>query len=145
MGQSAATDFDQVKALLHQSGVAFTEESTGRLGIETGPADYLIELDPEQGLMCLFGVDMSELRLLVSGASNEDLGEDELQRVAREHLRPVCRLYQPIFAKAGFTEEVITDPDSYVVGFVKSINGLDPKTIVNWVRWCCWASQAPSA
>jgi hypothetical protein len=141
----ATTNDDRVRALLRGSGVGFSEDAAGRLAIAGGPDDYLIELDPARGLMCLFGVDMQELRLMVSGAGNEDLGEDELQRVAREHLRPMWRRHQPRFAASGFTEEVVVDAESYAVAFVKPVVGMMPEAVVAWVQWCRGVAEAPHA
>lgn len=135
-GDSAVVDMDTFKTQLRQAGVSFSEDSDGRLVIDGGPDDYLVEVDPHGDVWCLFGVDMSELRLLVSGSSNEDLGEDELQRVAREQLRPVHRRYQPLFAGAGFKEEVVVDADSYAIAFVKPTAGLSQADRVDLVRWC---------
>jgi hypothetical protein len=134
--ESAVVDMDTFKTLLQQARVSFSEESDGRLAIAGGPDDYLVEVDPHGDVWCLFGVDMSELRLLVSGSSNEDLGEDELQRVAREHLRPLHRRYQPLFAGAGFEEQVVVDADSYAMAFVKPTAGLSQTDMVDVVRWC---------
>lgn len=140
MGHPATIDFDQVKQLLGRSGIVFTEEASSHVSIDGCPDDYLLELDSEQGVMCLFGVDMEELRLLVSGGSNEDLGEDELQRVAREHLRPLYRRYESVLTRAGFASEVRVDAHSYAVAFVKPITGLSPESVVEWVRWAMRAS-----
>jgi hypothetical protein len=140
MTAGPAAGMDRLKALLRQTGVEFVEEPSGRLAIAGGPDDYLIEVDAG-GVWCLLGVDMQELRLLVSGSSNEDLGEDELQRVAREQLRPLYRRYQPLFAGAGFEEEVIVDAGSYAIGFVKRPAGLSPADIIETVRWCRRAGQ----
>jgi hypothetical protein len=141
-GEAAAVDMGTLKTRLRQAGVSFGEEAGGRLLINGGPDDYLIEVDPAGGVWCLFGVDMGELRLQVSGSSNEDLGEDELQRVAREYLRPLYRRYQPFFAGAGFVEEVVVDADSYAITFIKPTAGLSPADIVDVVR-CCQAGQPP--
>lgn len=144
-GETTAVEMDKLKTLLQQAGISFGEESAGRLVIVDGPDDYLIEVDPHGDVWCLFGVDMSELRLLVSGSSNEDLGEDELQRVAREHLRPLYRRYQPLFAGAGFEEEVVVDADSYAIAFVMPTAGLSQSDMVDVVRWCCRAGQPPQS
>lgn len=133
--------FDQIKRQLHQAGITFSEESGGRLAIEDGPEDYLIELDPVKGVLCLFGVDMGELRLLVSGSGNEDLGEDELQRVAREHLRPMVRRYQPLFSREGFEEQIEVDAGSYAVAFAKPVDALNPDAVVDMIRWCRRAAR----
>jgi len=140
-GETAAVEMDTLKTLLREAGIAFSEEPAGRLVVVGGPEDYLIEVAPDGGIWCLFGVDMGELRLLVSGAGNEDLGEDELQRVAREQLRPLHRRYQPLFAGAGFQEEVVVDADSYAIAFVKPTAGLSPAAIMDVVRWCCRTGQ----
>ncbi len=142
MPNPCGTTIDEMKVLLHRAGVGFSEDRSGGLMIDGGPDDYLIEVDPVRGLRCLFGVDMEELRLLVSGSSNEDLGEDELQRVAREHLRPLFRRYQPIFASAGFEERVEVDPESYAIAFAKSIDGVSSTDVVEWVQWCRRAGRS---
>jgi len=144
-GESTAVEMGKLKTLLQEAGISFSEESAGRLVIAGGPDDYLIEVDPHGVVWCLFGVDMSELRLLVSGSSNEDLGEDELQRVAREHLRPLYRRYQPLFVGVGFEEEVVVDADSYAIAFVKPTDGLNQADMVDVVRWCCRAGQPPQS
>jgi len=138
---TAGGDPGRLEALLRQAGIPYSEEASGRLTITDGPEDFLIEVHPADGVWCLFGIDMGELRLLVSGSGNEDLGEDELQRVAREHLRPLYRRYQPVFARAGFQEEVVVDADSYAIAFVKSTAGSSPAEMVEVVRWCCRAGQ----
>jgi hypothetical protein len=33
----------------------------------------------------------------------------------------------------------MVDADSYAIAFVKTVDGLNPKAIVEWVRWCCQA------
>lgn len=132
----SSVEMETVKALLRNAGVAFHEETSGHLTVDGGPDDGLIEVTPDS-VRCLFGVDMEELRLLVSGAGNEDLGEDELQRVAREQLRPLQRRYQPLFAAAGFQEDVLVDADSFAIVFVKPTAGLRPAAVAELVRWCC--------
>jgi len=140
MTAGPAAGIDRLKSLLRQEGIGFVDDPSGRVAITDGPDDYLIEVDAA-GVWCLLGVDMQELRLLVSGSSNEDLGEDELQRVAREQLRPLYRRYQPLFAGAGFEEEVIVDAGSYAIGFVKRPAGMSPADIIETVKWCCRAGQ----
>jgi len=138
---SAGIDLGRLDALLRQAGIPCDNDASGRLTVADGPEDYLVEVHPAGGVWCLFGIDMEELRLLVSGSGNEDLGEDELQRVAREHLRPLYRRYQPLFAPAGFQEEVVVDAESYAIAFVKPTAGMSPAEIVEVVRWCCRTGQ----
>jgi hypothetical protein len=132
----AADEMGTVKALLQKAGVVFREEAAGQLVVDGGPDDCLIEVTPDS-VRCLFGVDMGELRLLVSGSGNEDLGEDELQRVAREQLRPLQRRYQPVFTAAGFQEDVVVDADSLAIAFVKPTAGLRAAAIAELVQWSC--------
>jgi hypothetical protein len=99
-------------------------------------ADCLLELWAGGKLSCQFGVDMEELRILVAGSSNEDIAEDELQRVARDHLRPRFQKFRAPLLAQGFEEVVETTEHSYAVSFNKSVDLSDPAGAVSAVQSC---------
>jgi hypothetical protein len=99
-------------------------------------SDCLLELWADGKLSCQFGVDMEELRTLVAGSSNEDIAEDELQRVARDHLRPQFQKYRAPFLARGFEEAVETTEHSYAVCFNKTVDLSDPEAAARSVQDC---------
>ena len=66
-------------------------EPGGAIAMDLGGSGWMLEVQPVERLLCQVGVDMEELRTLLSGNTAEDLSPDELQRVAKDHLRPSVR------------------------------------------------------
>jgi hypothetical protein len=99
-------------------------------------ADCVIELWDSGRLTCQFGIDMEELRNLVSGSGNEDIAEDELQRVARDHLRPLSRRYGPGLKELGYEEIVDTAEHHYAISFEKTLNLSDPPAVLSEIQGC---------
>jgi len=102
-GDTTSEKMDPLKTLLSQSKMAFEEtgRGDGSLAIEADGAEYLLELCADGKLLCQFGVDLDELRGMISGGTTEDLSDDELQRSAREHLRPIVTKYRGKLIAAG--------------------------------------------
>ena len=65
---------------------------------------------------------MEELRILLAGSTPEDISEDELQRVARDQLRPVTQKYRSSLRGSGFEETVETTEQHYAISFEKTID-----------------------
>ena len=99
-------------------------------------ADCLVELWADGRLCCQFGIDMEELRLLLAGSSTEDIAEDELQRVARDHLRPMVNKYRGALLSDGFEETVDTSEQHYAICFVKTLDLSSPETVVSTFQDC---------
>ena len=97
-------------------------------------AECLVEVWADGRLSCQFGMDMEELRTLLAGSSNEDIAEDELQRVARDQLRPLFQKYRRPLLSQGFEEGVDTSEQHYAVSFVKSLNLSDSSSVISDIQ-----------
>jgi hypothetical protein len=144
MSLSSADPMSREPMKLIQEGLREAGYSFDRIHQEAGEslllvmerADCVVELMPDGRLACQFGVDMEELRTLVSGDSNEDIAEDELQRVAREHLRPRFQKFRPRLTAHGFEETVDTTAQYYAISFVKPLDLSDPPRVVSQLEDC---------
>jgi hypothetical protein len=135
---------ERIKPLLTQSRIRFSESDAagGLLRIETHDPDLLVELDPSGAILCQFGQDLEELRGMISGNTTEDLSDDELQRAAREHLRPTVTRYRSALRTAGFEETVEATGDHYVIVFRKSFDPADSDSLLKTLKWTVGLTHA---
>lgn len=129
--------WEDLKRELTRLGMEF-EESNGPtvLSLEVGRFPFLIEFHPDGRLVVLFGVDMDELRTLVSGGATEDLSEDELQRVARDQLRPTVNVFKSTLKGDGFQETIDAGAGYYAIAFNKTIPEQGARESAALIRTC---------
>lgn len=107
---------------LAQVGLAFERDSAdGRLLLMRDDLAGLVELCADGRLIVSFGVDMEELRTLVSGDATEDLSDDELARVARDHLRPTVNAHRSWLKSDGFADGLDASDHHYALTFTKTV------------------------
>ena len=111
-------------------------EPGGAIAMELGQSGWMLELQPVARLLCQVGVDMEELRTLLSENTAEDLSPDELQRVAKDHLRPSVRRYKPKLLAAGFHEATEVEEEFMAITFERPIDFQDPAYIHETIEWC---------
>ena len=83
-----------------------------------------------------FGMDMEELRTLLAESSTEDIAEDELQRVAKDHLRPMVQRYRPKLVALGFQEGKEVTEEYYAMSFQKTVLVADASDVISQVQDC---------
>jgi hypothetical protein len=96
-------------------------------------ADCLVELYSDGHFACQFGVDMEEMRNLLTGDQTEDMADDELVRVARYHLKTIVDRYRPALLKAGLEEGVDATSDHYAITFQTMLDLSHPDQVVHQV------------
>lgn len=104
---------------------------TSSLLIDTPYADCLVELYSDGRFAIQFGVDMEEMRSLLTGDQTEDMADDELVRVARYHLKPIVDHFRPPLLREGMEEGVDATPHFYAVTFSAKLDLSDPKEAVH--------------
>ena len=92
-------------------------DSGGSLLLVLPETDCLAELYSNGRFACQFGVDMEEMRNLLTGDQTEDMADDELVRVARYHLKAIVDRYRPALLKQGFEEGIEATADHYAITF----------------------------
>ena len=119
---SAGSGLERIEAEMKKAGWSYDrlegdEAASGTLLIETDEPDCLMELFPDGRLACQFGVDMEEMRNLLTGDQTEDMQDDELVRVARYHLKAIVDRYRVILLKEGMEEGVDATAHYYAIIF----------------------------
>ncbi len=123
---------------LNQRSFGFSEidEPKGGISLEVADEDCLVEIHPDRSLVCLFGLDLDELRGMISGSATEDLSGDELQRVARDNLRRIIGARAMVLRRSGYVEEIQATEEYYVLCYRKVLEEQEGEKILESIRQC---------
>ena len=129
---------DKVEAAFKKLGWSYERfegggENGSSLLLVLPETDCLVELFSDGRLACQFGVDMEEMRNLLTGDQTEDMADDELVRVARYHLKPIVDRYRAALLKQGFEEGIEATPDHYAITFQTRLDLSNPDQAVHQV------------
>ncbi len=146
----SAASFDRIEEFLKKSGWSYErldsgEATDGSFILETSEPDCLVELFLDGRLAFQFGVDMEEMRSLLTGDQTEDMADDELVRVARYHLKPIVDRYRLPLVREGLEETVDATPDYYSITFEKHLDLSDPMRAMHEVARCLMILEKTSA
>ncbi|MBM4132876.1 MAG: hypothetical protein FJ245_03825 [Nitrospira sp.] len=116
---------------------AFYElEPGGALALALDDENWMLELTPDGRVICQTGIDMDDVKSLLSDGTPEDLGTDELAKQAKYYLQPMVAKVRKAFLNAGF-EEATEMTDAYVaVMFQRPVNLAKLEDVTEAVRWC---------
>ncbi len=111
-------------------------EPGGALGLELPGEGWMLELTPDGRLICQTGIDMDDVKSLLSDGTPEDLGTDELAKQAKYYLQPSASKFRRALAEAGF-EESTEMTDQYVaITFQRTVDLANLPTVLDRVQWC---------
>lgn len=138
---------DNIEEAVKKSGWSYErlgDGGGGSLLLAAAEANCLVELFSDGRLACQFGVDMEEMRGLLTGDQTEDMADDELVRVARYHLRPIVDRYRAALLKEGLEETVEATPDYYAISFQIRLDLSNPRQVMHHVARCLLALEQAS-
>lgn len=140
---------DNVEAAFKKLGWSFERldgegDHGGSLLMNLPDADCLVEVFGDGRLACQFGVDMEEMRSLLTGSQTEDMADDELVYVARYHLKPIVDRYRPGLLREGLEECVEATPDHYAIVFQTVLDLSSPQRVAHKVARCLLALAEPA-
>lgn len=129
-----AASLEIIEQTLKQSGRTYerlnSSSGAASLLLETKESDCVVEIFSDGRFACQFGVDMEEMRNLLTGNQTEDMADDELVRVARYHIRPIVDRHRFALLREGFVEEVDANPDYYAITFHTYLDLADPQETI---------------
>ena len=126
-----------IEALTHEDiGFSPTDEPKGGITLPIGDDNCLVEIHPDRSLVCLFGLDLDEIRGMISGGATEDLSSDELQRVAKDSLRQTIGFRGRILRQKGFQEEVQATEEYFVMCYRKVLTDEGVQGNLGSIREC---------
>ena len=136
-GQTPAPVWDKTRATLCRIEPEFYElEPGGALALALDDEGWMLEITPDGRLICQMGMDMDDIKSLLSDGTPEDLGTDELAKQAKYYLQPAVSKVRRAFLSAGF-EEATEMTDEYVaVTFQRPVDFGKLDDVKEAIGWC---------
>jgi hypothetical protein len=135
---STAPVWDQTRESLRRIEPAFYElEPGGALALPLGDDGWMLEITPDGRMICQTGMDMDDIKSLLSDGTPEDLGTDELAKQAKYYLQPAVSKVRKAFLGAGFAESTEMTDEYVAVAFQRTVDFArldDVKTAIGWCR-----------
>jgi hypothetical protein len=130
-------DWSAVRARLLQSLPSFYElEPGGPLMMDLGEEGWLLELTPDRRLLCQMGMDLEDIKSLMSDGTPEDLGTDEVAKQVKYYIQPAVAKFRQVLRGAGFEESTEMNDDFVAAIFQKPVDFAKPDEIEDTIRWC---------
>ena len=127
----------RLSAQLRQSHSDFYElEPGGALMMDLGSEGWLLELTDDGRLLCQMGMDIDDIKTLMSEGTPEDLGTDEVAKQAKYYLQHAVSKFRPALRGAGFEESSEMTDEYVATTFQKQFDLHKPNDIEQAVKWC---------
>jgi hypothetical protein len=132
-----ASSWLRTSAKLRQSYPSLHElEPGGALTLPLDDGDWLLEITPDGRLICQTGIDMDDLKSLLSDGTPEELGTDELAKQAKYYLQPAVSKFRRPLLEAGFEEATEMNAEFVAVTFHRSVDLGNADDVSKAVEWC---------
>ena len=134
-GPERDTLLDGIAEAMKKAGLSYERlgGDGGSLVLDTPETDCLVELSSDGRFACQFGVDMGEMRNLLTGEQTEDMADDELVRVARYHLKTIVDRYRSVLLQEGLEEAVDATEHYYAIAFRTQLDLSDPQKALHHI------------
>jgi hypothetical protein len=129
--------WERLRSQLQQQAPDLYElEPGGALALPLGDEGWLLEITPDGRVICQYGMDMEDIKSLLSDGTPEDLGTDELAKQAKWYIQPAAAKFRQTLKGAGFEENVEMTDEYVAVLFQRQVDIRKPDELVQTVRWC---------
>jgi hypothetical protein len=130
-------DWEQVRTRLVQAEPALYElEPGGALALDLNAEGWILELSPDGQLICQTGMDLEDLKSLLSEGTCEDLPTDELAKQAKTLMNRTVAKYRPLLLQSGFAERTDINEHFVAVQFSRPVDFQKPEALFDLLRWC---------
>ncbi len=137
MTEPVFSAWPQLRTDLMRSFPRFYElESDGPLMMDLGGDGWLLEVKPDESVLCQYGVAMDDVMALMSDGTPEDLGTDEVAKQAKYFLQPAVNKYRALLLQSGFVEETETTDEFVAVTFARAVDFQNRAKLEDLLRWC---------
>ncbi|WHZ28558.1 MAG: hypothetical protein OJF51_003356 [Nitrospira sp.] len=137
MTQQASQAWIRLRTNLKRSFPQFYElEPDGPLAMDLGGDGWLLEVRPDGKVLCQYGMAMDEVMALMSEGTPEDLGTDEVAKLAKYFLQPAVSKYRALLLQSGFVEETEMTDEFVAVTFARGADFENVAKVEDLLRWC---------
>lgn len=136
--QQDSHSWETTRSRLCQAEPAFYAlESGGALALSLDEEDgWILEVTPDGRLICQVGMELDDVKNLMSEGTCEDLGTDEVAKQAKFYLQPAVSKKRKVLLGAGF-EESSEMNDQYVATlFQRAVDFKNFDEVTRVIRWC---------
>jgi hypothetical protein len=131
------SSWDMVSARLRKGHPSLYESTPGgALMMDLGSDGWLLELTPEGQLLCQMGMELDDVKSLMSEGTPEDLGTDEVAKQAKYYLQPAVAKFRQVLRGAGFEESTEMNDQYVAATFQKPVDLRKPDEIEATIDWC---------
>jgi len=129
--------WDDTRSRLCQSEPEFYElEPGGALALSLAAEGWMLEITPDGRMICQTGVDMDDIKSLLSDGTPEDLGTDELAKQAKYYLQATVTKFRAALLRAGFEETTEMTEEYVAVTFHRTVDFQKLNEVTQAIRWC---------
>ncbi len=133
----ASPAWEQVRArLCAQEPALYELEPGGAIALELNAEGWMLELTPDGTLICQTGMDIDDLKVLLSEGTCEDLGTDEIAKQAKGLMNRTVSLYRPLLMREGFEERTDMNEQYVAILFSKPVDLHDVDQVARRIQWC---------
>ena len=122
--------------LCAQEPALYELEPGGALAMQLTEDGWLLELTPEGRLICQTGMDIDDLKVLLSEGTCEDLGTDEIAKQAKGLMNRTVAQHRPALLREGFEEQTEMNEQYVAVTFSQPVELQDLDGLTRRIRWC---------
>jgi hypothetical protein len=123
--------------LQQQAPGLYELEPGGSLALPLGDEGWLLEITPDGRLICQYGMDMDDIKTLLSDGTPEALGTDELAKQAKWYIQPEAAKFRQTLKGAGFEENIEMTDEHVAILFQRQVDIQKPEELARTVQWCC--------
>lgn len=97
---------------------------------------WVLEVTPDGRLICQVGMELDDVKSLMSEGTCEDLGSDEVAKQAKFYLQPAVSKKRKALTGAGFAEATEMNDQYVATLFQRSVDFKNFDEVTRAIRWC---------
>ena len=135
---SGISSWETVRSRLRDMEPEFYELEPGgslALGLDEEEG-WMLEVTPDGRVICQIGMDMDDIKHLMSDGTCEDLGSDEVAKQAKFYLQPAVTKKRHVLLGAGFEESTDMNDQYVATLFQRAVDFRNLEDVARSVRWC---------
>jgi hypothetical protein len=112
-------------------------EANGALALGLDEEDgWILEITPDGRLICQVGMELDDVKSLMSEGTCEDLGSDEVAKQAKYYLQSAVSKKRNVLVGAGFKESTELNDQYVATLFQRPVDFAKLDDVIRAIRWC---------
>lgn len=135
--EGARVEWEQIRGrLCAQEPGLYDLEPGGALALPLNDDGWMLELTPDGQVICQVGMDIDDLKTLLTEGTCEDLGTDEIAKQAKGLMNRTVAKYRPLLLREGFEERTDMNEQYVAIMFSAQLDLQNVEQVARRIRWC---------